>query len=64
MGTGQAYETKNVILKKQTNPEFIVSDMRVIRFTLIFHCSALSQIISDIPVMNPTGHAQATHHGP
>lgn len=38
--------------------------MRVIRFTPIFHGSAPSQVISDVPLMNPTGHAQAAQQGP
>lgn len=49
MGTTQAYAVMDFILKKkQTIPEFIASDMRVIRFTLIFYYPAPFQITSDL----------------
>ena len=38
--------------------------MRVIGFTLIFHNLALFHIISDLPLMNTMGNAQASSHGP
>ena len=57
MGTTQAYGVMDFILKKkQTIPEFIASDMRVIRFTLIFYYPTPFHITSDL-----TGNAEASH---
>lgn len=44
MCTTQSHGVMDFILKKkQTNPEFLASDMRVIRFTLIFITLLLSR---------------------
>ena len=52
MDTTQTYAVMDFMLKKkQTIPEFITSDMRVIRFTLIFYYPTPFHITSDLTSM-------------